>query len=174
MTVMDWGASRAHQASHLIKSGPAPFLRTYLVDDIPPLPRIRPRYRDVMPETLQASQRTADQEGPATVRRVSRTTARVLNMLMQGDLSRLRSDLVADELGISPTTLRRRLRADGTSYQLLLDQARRHRCEAKLAERWLPGKSIAWELGYTEVNSFYRAFRRWTGQRYSSYKLSYI
>lgn len=174
MTVIDWGAPRAHQASHLTQPVPAPFLRAYLVDDIPPLPRIQPRYRDTVPETLHTSQRTADKACLATERRMSRTTARVFNMLMQGDLSRLRSDLVADELGISPTTLRRRLRADGTSYQLLLDQARRQRCEAKLAERWLPGKSIAWELGYTEVNSFYRAFRRWTGQRYSQFKLSYI
>lgn len=170
MTVMNW----AHEASHLTKHLPAQVLRTYLTDDIPPLPRIRPRYSDIAPETLQVTQHKVDKDSAATGHRVSRTTARVLNMLMQGDLSRLRSDLVADELGISPTTLRRRLRADGTSYQLLLDQARRHRCEAKLAERWLPGKSIAWELGYAEVNSFYRAFRRWTGQRYSSYKLSYI
>ena len=37
------------------------------------------------------------------------------------DLSRLRSDTVADELGVSPTTLRRRLRADRMHYQELLD-----------------------------------------------------
>jgi AraC-like DNA-binding protein len=30
---------------------------------------------------------------------------------------------------------------------------------------------MADELGYLEVNSFYRAFRRWTGITYSEYKL---
>jgi len=104
---------------------------------------------------------------------LSRTTDRVLQILLRGDLSRIRSERVAEELGISCTTLRRRLRADHTSYQFLLDRARQYRCEKKLRQRWLPGKCMADELGYIEVNSFYRAFRRWTGLSYSEYKLRY-
>ena len=104
---------------------------------------------------------------------LSRTTDRVLQILLRGDLSRIRSDRVAEELGISCTTLRRRLRADHTSYQFLLDRARQYRCEKQLRRRWLPGKCMADELGYIEVNSFYRAFRRWTGLSYSEYKLRY-
>ena len=50
---------------------------------------------------------------------------------------------------------------------------RRYRCEKALAQRWLPGKCLADELGYLEINSFYRAFRRWTGMSYSEYKLRY-
>jgi AraC family mar-sox-rob regulon transcriptional activator len=52
-----------------------------------------------------------------------------------------------------------------------LDRARQYRCEQVLANMWLPGKCLADELGYLEVNSFYRAFRRWTGVTYSEYKL---
>ena len=74
---------------------------------------------------------------------------------------------------MSTTTLRRRLRADHTCYQFLLDRARQYRCEQKLRKVWLPGKCLADELGYLEVNSFYRAFRRWTGLSYSEYKLKY-
>lgn len=107
-------------------------------------------------------------------RPLSRTTTRVIQMLLGGDLSRLRSDTIADDLGISPTTLRRRLRADDTNYQALLDQVRQYRCEKQLADRWVPGKCIAWDLGYAEVNSFYRAFRRWTGLNYSEIKLRYV
>ena len=102
---------------------------------------------------------------------LSRTTDRVLKILLAGDLSRLRADSVAEELGMSGTTLRRRLRADHTCYQFLLDRARQYRCEQKLRECWVPGKCLADELGYLEVNSFYRAFRRWTGVTYSEYKL---
>ena len=102
---------------------------------------------------------------------LSRTTDRVLKILLAGDLSRLRADSVAEELGMSGTTLRRRLRADHTCYQFLLDRARQYRCEQKLREAWVPGKCLADELGYLEVNSFYRAFRRWTGVTYSEYKL---
>ena len=104
---------------------------------------------------------------------LSRTTDRVLQILLQGDLGRIRSDTVAEHLGISCTTLRRRLRADHTSYQFLLDRARQYRCEQRLRQSWLPGKCLADELGYIEVNSFYRAFRRWTGLSYSEYKLRY-
>ncbi len=102
---------------------------------------------------------------------LSRTTDRVLQILLEGDLYRLRADSVASELGMSGTTLRRRLRADHTSYQFLLDRARQYRCEQQLQRVWRPGKCMADELGYLEVNSFYRAFRRWTGITYSEYKL---
>ena len=52
---------------------------------------------------------------------LSRTTLSVIDLLLNGDLLRLRSEEVADTLHISPTTLRRRLRADGTNYQSILD-----------------------------------------------------
>lgn len=104
---------------------------------------------------------------------LSRTTDRVLQILLRGDLARLRADSVAETLGMSSTTLRRRLRADHTCYQFLLDRARQYRCEQKLKQVWLPGKCLADELGYLEVNSFYRAFRRWTGLSYSQYKMRY-
>jgi len=105
---------------------------------------------------------------------LSKTTAKVVHLLLTGDLSRMRSETIADELGISPTTLRRRLRADNISYQELLDMVRQHRCEKQLNQRWVPGKTLAWDLGYAEVNSFYRAFRRWTGLSYSEIKLQYV
>lgn len=105
---------------------------------------------------------------------LSRTTLTVIDLLLSGDLLRLRSEEVADTLHISPTTLRRRLRADGTHYQSILDHIRRHRCTLQLEKRWLPGKCVAWELGYAEVNSFYRAFRRWTGHNYSDLKRLYL
>ena len=104
---------------------------------------------------------------------LSRTTDKVLKILLEEDLARVRADRVAEELGISGTTLRRRLRGDHTSYQFLLDRARQYRCEKQLREKWLPGKCLADDLGYLEVNSFYRAFRRWTGISYSEYKIQY-
>jgi len=112
---------------------------------------------------------------PAVTRHfsLSRTTHKVQQILMGGDLSRLRADVVAQQLGMSGTTLRRRLKADQTSYQCLLDRARQTRCESLIEETWMPGKCVADKLGYLEVNSFYRAFRRWTGLSYSQYKLQY-
>ena len=105
---------------------------------------------------------------------LSRTTLRVIDALLTGDLSRIRSDTLSDSLRVSPTTLRRRLSRDSLTYQQILDAVRRYRCEEILAGDWAPGKCLAWDLGYAEVNSFYRAFRRWTGYNYSKLKLLLI
>ena len=96
--------------------------------------------------------------------RFSQTTRKVVDALLTGDLARIRSETLADSLRISPTTLRRRLSRDGLNYQTILDSVRQYRCEECLADQWVPGKCLAWDLGYAEVNSFYRAFRRWTGK----------
>ncbi|MBE9537746.1 MAG: helix-turn-helix transcriptional regulator [Proteobacteria bacterium] len=104
---------------------------------------------------------------------LSRTTDKVLKILLGGDLSRLRADTVAQSLGISGTTMRRRLKADHTTYQFLLDRTRQYRCERIIRQTWMPGKCMADKLGYLEVNSFYRAFKRWTGLGYSQYKTQY-
>lgn len=125
-------------------------------------------------QTAITSARWRDARPAASVRHhyaESRTTDRVLHILLRGDLSRLRVDTVAAQLGMSATTLRRRLRLDHTHYQFLLDRARQYRCEQALRSNWRPGKCLAHELGYLEVNSFYRAFRRWTGIGFSAWKL---
>ncbi|MEP5764694.1 MAG: helix-turn-helix domain-containing protein [Halieaceae bacterium] len=95
---------------------------------------------------------------------------RALHLLLLADLDQVHAADIASNLYVSPSTLRRHLRAEGTSYQELLDQVRRYRCQKVLARRWLPGKSIAGELGFSQANSFYRAFGRWTGMSYTQYK----
>ncbi|WP_028102374.1 AraC family transcriptional regulator [Pseudoduganella violaceinigra] len=63
----------------------------------------------------------------------------------------------------TPRTLHRRLLAEGTSFQQLLDQVR-HRlaCEHLKAGK-LSVQEIAYALGYTEIANFRRAFKRWEG-----------
>lgn len=86
--------------------------------------------------------------------RFSQTTRKVVDALLTGDLARIRSETLADSLRISPTTLRRRLSRDGLNYQTILDSVRQYRYEECLADQWVPGKCLAWDLGYAEVNSF--------------------
>ncbi|MBA2956525.1 helix-turn-helix domain-containing protein [Nocardioides sp. MAH-18] len=69
---------------------------------------------------------------------------------------------VAGALGVSERTLRRRLAADGTSYQRLLDEVRESLAVELL--RTLPVQDVALRLGYAEASSFIVGFRRWTGR----------
>lgn len=98
------------------------------------------------------------------------TRTRVLRVLLAGRLEKTRSGDVAEYLGMSNSTLRRHLHREGTSYQELLNAVRHHVCERTLARRWVPGKCLAADLGFSEPNSFYRAFNRWTGKTFTEYK----
>ncbi|MDO3646844.1 AraC family transcriptional regulator [Nocardia mangyaensis] len=79
-------------------------------------------------------------------------------------------DAVAHDLGITGRTLRRRLAADGTSYRVLLDEARRGLAEDMLAATALSVEEIAARLGYTEAGPFIRAFKRWTATTPAAYR----
>ncbi|MCH8180770.1 MAG: AraC family transcriptional regulator [Proteobacteria bacterium] len=63
----------------------------------------------------------------------------------------------------SPRTLQRRLCEQGTSFQQLLDDTRRHLAEGHLKDAQLDLAEIALLLGYSEQSAFTRAFRAWTG-----------
>lgn len=71
---------------------------------------------------------------------------------------------VTRALGISRSTLQRRLREEGTSYQEVLDATRRDIALRYLTKTNLRADEIASVLAYRDANSFSRSFRRWTGQ----------
>jgi AraC-like DNA-binding protein len=68
---------------------------------------------------------------------------------------------VARRLGWSERTLARRLAAEGRTFQRVVDDVR-----FDVASSWLPTRSVeevSERLGFADVRSFQRAFRRWTG-----------
>jgi len=69
----------------------------------------------------------------------------------------------ADALGMSGRTLRRRLAADSTSFQVLLDQVRSSLARQLLDSGALSVEEVAHRLGYAEASSFIQAHRRWHG-----------
>ncbi len=73
-------------------------------------------------------------------------------------------DAVAAKLSISPRTLQRRLRDEGTSFQQILSQLRQEMAHHYLLQSDYSSQQIAFLLGYEETRSFFRAFRAWTGQ----------
>ena len=92
------------------------------------------------------------------------TRGRVESLLMlilhTGDAN---MDLIAGKLGFSRQTLFRKLKAEGVSFEKVLDELRH-----KLALHYLAGKKVsvnetAYLVGFSEPSAFTRAFKRWTG-----------
>ncbi len=72
-------------------------------------------------------------------------------------------DAIARALGMSRRTLRRRLEAEGQSFQQLNEICRRNIGRALLIRSSLPMIEIALRLGYSDHTAFSRAFSRWYG-----------
>lgn len=71
---------------------------------------------------------------------------------------------VAAMLAMSPQTLRRRLLDEQqVGFQEIKDQVRRDVATHMLKKSRLPLEEIALSLGFSELSTFHRAFRRWTG-----------
>lgn len=69
---------------------------------------------------------------------------------------------VADRMGVSVATLRRRLSEEGVSFRDLRSQALNDAALAMLAQG-RPIGDVAEALGYVDVRSFSRAFKAWNG-----------
>lgn len=84
----------------------------------------------------------------------------LLPILHTGDAGK---DAIADRLSMSGDTLLRRLKAEGTTFEAVLDELRH-----KMALHYLDGKNVsvnetAYLVGFSEAAAFSRAFKRWTG-----------
>jgi AraC-like DNA-binding protein len=70
---------------------------------------------------------------------------------------------VARAIHMSPRSLQRRLGERGTTFQALVDDARRALAEELLARQRATVTEAAFTTGFSDVAAFTRAFRRWTG-----------
>jgi AraC-like DNA-binding protein len=73
------------------------------------------------------------------------------------------AEAVAEALGLSRATLLRRLKAEGVTFETVLDDLRR-----TLALHYLEGRKVsvsetAYLVGFSDPTAFSRAFKRWTG-----------
>ncbi|MBT2225614.1 AraC family transcriptional regulator [Nonomuraea sp. NEAU-A123] len=72
-------------------------------------------------------------------------------------------DQVAGRLAMSPRTLQRRLRDEGTSWREELEKLRQRRVDRLLRETSLSVESIAARVGFTDPRALRRAIHRWYG-----------
>lgn len=77
---------------------------------------------------------------------------------------------IAARLNQSPTTLRRRLQREGVAYQQIKDDCRCDVAMGYLARPELSITAVAALLGFTDVSSFHRSFKKWTGKTPSEFR----
>ena len=85
-----------------------------------------------------------------------------IEALLEGGEARI--DAVARALGLSRQTLYRRLKAEDTTFEALLDGVRRRLALRLIGRDGLSVKEAAWRLGFSDPSAFSRAFKRWTGR----------
>ncbi|MEO0559002.1 MAG: AraC family transcriptional regulator ligand-binding domain-containing protein [Bacteroidota bacterium] len=100
----------------------------------------------------------AEMEQSATL--AERVHAVLVEMLPSG---RGRVEDVADALALSPRSLQRHLRREGTTFQKTLAATREQLATHYLRVPEMETTEVAFLLGYDDPNSFFRAFRAWTG-----------
>jgi AraC-like DNA-binding protein len=110
---------------------------------------------------------TADDLAEAALRAQPRTNSlaalaatRIESLLPDGATM----DAVARAMHMSSRTLQRRLEAEGASFSEIVDDVRE-----RLARRWLADEArtlseVAFGLGFSDLATFSRAFKRWTGK----------
>lgn len=81
-------------------------------------------------------------------------------------------DAVCHQLGISRSTLQRKLKAENTQYQDILNDVRIGLAKRYLTKSALTSSEISILLGFHDSKSFYRAFRVWTGTTPEKYRES--
>ena len=82
----------------------------------------------------------------------------------------LRLEEAARDLAMSPRTLRRRLRGRRTSFQNILDEVRTELSKQYLRTTDLSVEQISDRIGFSEVSTFYQAFKKWTGMSVKEYR----
>lgn len=70
---------------------------------------------------------------------------------------------IASALHMSAPTLRRHLKREGSSYQVLKDNCRRDAAVAYLSRPDLSINAVATLMGFTDPSAFHRSFKKWTG-----------
>lgn len=81
-------------------------------------------------------------------------------------------DTLARRLGMSARSLRRRLASEGTSFHVVVSHAMGELACNVLREQHTTIQEAAFRLGFSEVSSFHRAFKRWTGRTPMQFRAS--
>jgi AraC-like DNA-binding protein len=96
-----------------------------------------------------------------------RVSEEIIRRLHRGEPRR---EDIAASLALTDRTLQRRLHAEQSSFQHLLDDARRELAGKYLAEERYPLHQVAELLGFVDQSNFIRACKRWFGLPPAQYR----
>jgi AraC-like DNA-binding protein len=78
----------------------------------------------------------------------------------------------ARTMGVTQRTLQRRLTEEGTSFGAEMESVREELARVYVSDRTRPLMEVAFLLGYSDLSTFVRAFRRWTGVTPARFRLT--
>ena len=135
-------------------------------DIISPLPTAHPLLAEVHERLASEHLQRLD---PAQTS--SRARAAIVRCLPGGEPRRTQ---IAGALEMSERTLQRRLEAEGTTFQRLLDDTRRELAQQYLGQTDLSLADACYLLGFRDQSSFFRTSKRWFGTSPRHYRLRLI
>ena len=124
---------------------------------------------NIMVEYLepQLKQKLSEMESETFDTFTSRVQKKLFQLIPSGQFG---LENVAEEFGISGRTLQRNLSEENTSFNQLVKDIQKIITFNYLEAKELSIDEIAYLVGYTELSSFYRAFKKWTGKTVSQYQ----
>ena len=120
------------------------------------LPRTNPYLSEIM--SARAEELLKSLESSKTTR--GRVENLLIPILHTGEVS---MDMIAVKLDLSRQTLFRKLKAEGVTFEKILDELRHKLALHYLNEKKVPVNQTAYLLGFSQSAAFSRAFKRWTG-----------
>lgn len=106
---------------------------------------------------------------PSTATVSGRVRAQLVDALQSGIPT---AEEIARSLHMSVRTLHRSLQQEETTFRALLNQLRQEQAAKYLANTNISIAEVGFLLGFTELSSFYRAFKRWTGVTPAEFRAS--
>jgi AraC-like DNA-binding protein len=120
-----------------------------------------PRANPYLSEILTARAETLLEKLESSKSFGGRVEELLVPLLRTGDAS---MEIVSRKLGVSRQTLFRKLKAEGVTFEKILDGLRQKLAFHYVREKKIPVNEASYMLGFSDPASFSRAYKRWTGQ----------
>jgi AraC-like DNA-binding protein len=100
---------------------------------------------------------------------IDRVAGVIVDMLPSGGIT---DEKIAEQLNMSRRSLQRRLKEAGTTFRRLTEGVRKDLASTYVRDLDVELVEVAFLLGFSDQSAFSRAFKRWTGNTPSEFRMS--